>query len=135
MSARPLRAMLMGVAVAISTIAPVPTFADFDETQWNVHELFKQCTDGGSIDKIFCLEFVSSVARKAFTNGLAAENIKNPPDLVTTSLPSACPKSIVSNDAMVEAFIAWASQHFEQWKATARTGVLQSMSDTWPCPR
>jgi len=135
MSARPLRAMLMGAAVAISTIAPVPTFADFDETQWNVHELFKQCTDGGSIDKIFCLEFVSSVARKAFTNGLAAENIKNPPDLMTTSLPSACPKSIVSNDAMVEAFIAWASQHFEQWKATARTGVLQSMSDTWPCPR
>src|SRR5215510_499363 len=134
MSARPLCAMLMGAAVAISTIAPVPTFADFDETQWDVHGLFKQCTDGGSIDKIFCLEFVSSVARKAFTNGLASENI-NPPDLMTTSLPSACPKSIVSNDAMVEAFNAWASQHFEQWKATARAGVMQAMSDTWPCPR
>ena len=133
MSARPLRAMLMGAAVAISTIAPVPTFADFDETQWNVHELFKQCTDGGSIDKIFCLEFVSSVARQVFTNGLVLKDIKDPPELMTSSIPSACPKSVVSNDAMVEAFSEWANQHLEKWSASAETGVVQAMRDTWPC--
>jgi len=30
MSARPLHAMLMGAAVILSTIAPVPTFAEFE---------------------------------------------------------------------------------------------------------
>ena len=134
MSARPRHAMLIGAAVVLSTIAPVPTFADFEKTAWDVQELYKQCTYKGSLDKIFCLEFVSAVARKAFTNGLALKDIKDPPDLMTMSIPSACPKSIVSNDAMVEAFNAWANEHIEKWKASAQTGVMQAMSDTWPCP-
>jgi len=67
MSARPL-IMLMGVAVI--TIAPVPTFAEFEKTEWDVQDLYKQCTYKGSLDKIFCLEFVSGVARQVFTNGL-----------------------------------------------------------------
>ena len=134
MSARPRHAMLIGAAVVLSTIAPVPTFADFEKTAWNVQELYKQCTYKGSLDKIFCLEFVSAVARKAFTNGLALKDIQDPPDLMTMSIPSACPKSIVSNDAMVEAFNAWANEHLEKWKASAQTGVMQAMSDTWPCP-
>jgi hypothetical protein len=33
----------------------------------------------GSLDKIFCLEFVSGIARQAFTNGLALKDIKDPP--------------------------------------------------------
>jgi len=126
--------MLIGAAVVLSTIAPVPTFADFEKTAWDVQELYKQCTYKGSLDKIFCLEFVSAVARKAFTNGLALKDIKDPPDLMTMSIPSACPKSIVSNDAMVEAFNAWANEHIEKWRASAQTGVMQAMSDTWPCP-
>ena len=134
MSARPRHAMLIGAAVVLSTIAPVPTFADFEKTAWDVQELYKQCTYKGSLDKIFCLEFVSAVARKAFTNGLALKDIKDPPDLMTMSIPSACPKSIVSNDAMVEAFNAWANEHIEKWRASAQTGVMQAMSDTWPCP-
>jgi len=57
-----------------------------------------------------------------------------PPDLTTMSIPSACPKSFVSNDAMVEAFNEWANEHLEKWPTNARTGVMQAMSDTWPCP-
>jgi hypothetical protein len=87
----------------------------------------------GSLDKIFCLEFVSGIARQAFTNGLALKDIKDPPDLMTMAIPSACPKSLVPNDAMVEAFSEWANQHLENWGANAQTGVMQAMRDTWPC--
>ena len=130
MSARPL-IMLMGAAVI--TIAPVPTFAEFEKTEWDVQDLYKQCTFKGSFDEIFCLEFVSGVARQVFTNGLELKDIKDPPDLMTMSIPSACPKSFVSNDAMVEAFSEWANQHIEKWSASARIGVMQAMRDTWPC--
>jgi hypothetical protein len=126
--------MLMGAAVILSTIAPVPTFAEFEKTEWDVQELYKQCTGRkGSLDEIFCLEFVSGVARQVFTNGLALKDIKDPPDLMTMSIPSACPKSSVSNDAMVEAFSEWANQHLEKWGASAQKGVMQAMRDTWPC--
>jgi Rap1a immunity proteins len=133
MSGRPLHVMLTGAAVILSTIAPVPTFADFEKTEWDVQELYKECTYKGSLDKIFCLEFVSNVARQAFTNGLALKDIKDPPDLMTMSIPSACPKSFVSNDAMVEAFSEWANEHLEKWSANAQIGVMQAMRDTWPC--
>jgi hypothetical protein len=98
----------------------------------NVQELYKQCK-GGSFGEVFCLEFVSRVARQVFTNGLALKDIKDPPDLMTMSIPSACPKSFVSNDAMVEAFSEWANQHIEKWSASAQIGVIQAMRDTWPC--
>ena len=123
----------MGGVVILSTIAPVPTFAEFEKTEWNVQDLYKQCKYKGSLDEIFCLEFVSSVARQIFTNGLALKDIKDLPDLMTMSIPSACPKSFVSNDAIVEAFNEWANQHLEKWSASARIGVMQAMRDTWPC--
>jgi hypothetical protein len=125
--------MLMGAAF-LSIIAPVPTVAEFEKTEWSVQDLYKQCVGvQGSLDKIFCLEFVSSVARQVLTNGLPMKHIKDPTRLMTTSIPSACPKSFVSNDAMVEAFSEWANQHLENWSANARTGVMQAMRDTWPC--
>ena len=124
----------MGAAVILSTIAPVPTFAEFEKTEWNVQELYKQCTARkGSLDEIFCLEFVSGVARRVFTNGLALKAIKDPPDLITMSIPSVCPKSFVSNEVMVEAFNEWANQHIEKWGVSAQKGVVQAMGDTWPC--
>jgi hypothetical protein len=126
--------MLMGAVIILSTIAPVPTFAEFDKTERDVQDLYKQCRGRkGSLDEIFCLEFVSAVARQVFTNGLALKGIKDPPDLMTMSIPSACPKSFVSNDAMVEAFSEWANQHIEKWSASAQIGVMQAMRDTWPC--
>src|SRR5215510_9157346 len=131
-SATPHHVILMGAAVILSTIAPLPTFAEFEKS-WNVQELFKQCNYKGSLDEIFCLEFVSGVARQVFTNGLALKDIKDPPDLNTMSIPSACPRSFVSNDAMVEAFSEWANQHIEKWSASAQIGVMQAMRDTWPC--
>jgi hypothetical protein len=133
MSARPLCVMLMGAAF-LSAITPVPTFAEFEKTEWNVQDLYKQCMGvQGSLGKIFCLEFVSGIARQAFTNGLALKDIRDPPSLMTMSIPSACPKSFVPNDAMVEAFSEWANQHLENWGANAQTGVMQAMRDTWPC--
>lgn len=115
----------MGAAVVLSTIAPVPTFAEFEKTDWDVQELYKQCTARkGSFDEIFCLEFVSAVARRVFTNGLA---------LKTMSIPSACPKSFVSNEVIVAAFNEWANQHIEKWGVSAQKGVMQAMGDTWPC--
>jgi hypothetical protein len=128
-SATPLHVMLMGAVVILSTIAPVPTFAEF-ETQ----ELLKQCNYKGSLDRIFCLEFVSGVARQVFMNGHALKHNNASLDLTTMSVLSACPKSFVSNDAMVEAFNGWANEHLEKWQTGARTGVMQAMSDTWPCP-
>ena len=117
MSAKPLYVMLMGAVVILSTIAPVPTFAEFEKTEWDVQELYNQCNGRrGKIDEIFCLEFVSSVARQVFTNGLTLKDIKDPPDLMTMSIPSACPKSFISNDAMVEAFSQWANEHLEKWR-------------------
>ena len=132
MSAKPLHVMLIGTAAVLSTIAPVPTFAEFENTDWNVQDLYKQCK-GGSLDEIFCLEFVSRMARQVFMNGLTLKDIKDPPDLMTMSIPSACPNSFVSNDAMVEAFSEWANQHIEKWSASAQIGVMQAMRDTWPC--
>ena len=134
MSARPLHVLPVGAALILSTIAPVPTFAEVEATVWNVQELYKQCkARRGSLDEMFCLEFVSAVARQVFRNGLALKDIKDSTDLMTMSIPSACPKSFVPNDAMVEAFSEWANQHLEKWSASAETGVMQAMRDTWPC--
>jgi hypothetical protein len=125
--------MLMGAAVILSIIAPAPTFAELAKTDWDVQDLYKQCAYKGSLDKVFCLEFVSGVARQVFTNGLALKNIKGTPEM-TVPAPSACPKSFVTNEAMVDAFSEWANQHIEKWSASARAGVMQAISDTWPCP-
>ena len=70
MSVRPLHVMLMGAAVILSTIAPVPafaefevqTFAEFEKTEWDVQDLYKQCTHKGSFDAIFCLIKIISVS-------------------------------------------------------------------------
>lgn len=131
---RPWCGILVGAAVTFSAIAPVSTFAEFEKTEWDVQELYKYCTGRkGSFDKIFCLEFVSGIARRVFTDELASKDIKERPDLTTMSIPSACPKSFVSNDAMVEAFNEWANQHLEKWGLSAQKGVMQAMRDTWPC--
>ena len=132
---RPLHAVLTGAIILLSNIAPVATFAEFEgKTERDVQELYKQCKGRqGSLDEIFCLEFVSAVARQVFTNGLALKGIKDRADLVTMSIPSACPKVVVSNDAIVEAFREWANEHIEKWSASAQTGVMQAMRDTWPC--
>jgi hypothetical protein len=74
----------MGAAF-LSTIAPIPTFAEIEDTEWFVQDLYNQCTHKGNLDEIFCLEFVSSVARQAFTNGLVLKHIKDPADLMTMS--------------------------------------------------
>jgi Rap1a immunity proteins len=134
MTTRPLHVMLIGAAVILSTIAPAPTFAGFEKTEWDVEELHNQCLrQKGSLDVVFCLEFVSAVARQVFRNGLALKGIKDPTDLMTKSIPSACPKSLVSNDAMVEAFSEWVNEHLEKWTLSAQTGVMEAMRDTWPC--
>jgi hypothetical protein len=124
--------MLMGTVVIFSTIVPVPTFAEVEKTEWDVHDLYKQCK-GGRLNEIFCLEFVSGIARQVFTNGRTLKDTKGRPDSMTMSIPSACPESFVSDDAIVEAFSEWASQHLEKWNANAQTGVIQAMRDTWPC--
>jgi hypothetical protein len=94
--------MLMETAVILSTVAPVPTFAASETTKWDVQDLYKQCNERkGSFDEIFCLEFVSGAAYQLFANGLALKDIKDPRDLMTMPIPSACPKSFVSNDAMI----------------------------------
>jgi len=136
MSVRLLYVMLMGAAVIFSTIASVPSFAASEETKWiNVQDLYKQCdARQGSFDEIFCLEFVSGVARQLFTNRLALKDIKTSRDLIMMSIPSACPTSFVSNGAMVQAFSEWAKRHPEEWSATAQIGVMQAVRDTWPCP-
>ena len=134
MTARPLNVMLIGAAVILSTIAPAPTFAGFEKTEWDVEELHNQCLGlQGSLDAVFCLEFVSAVARQVFRNGLALKDIKDSSDLITKSIPSACPQSLLSNDAMVEAFSEWANEHFEKWTLSAQTGVMEAMRNTWPC--
>jgi hypothetical protein len=134
MSARRPCVTLIGAVVIFSTIAPVSTFAEVEKTDWAVQELYRQCTARkGSLDEIFCLEFVSAVARRVFTNGLALKANKDPPDLTTMSIPSACPKSFVSNEVMVAAFNEWVNQHIEKWGVSAQKGVMQAMGDTWPC--
>ena len=73
------------------------------------------------------------MARQVFRNGLALKDIKDRHDLMAMSISPACPKTAVSNDAMVEAFREWANEHIEKWSASAKTGVMQAMRDTWPC--
>ena len=134
MSTRPLHVALVGAALILSAIAQVPIFAD--ATKLSVQELHDQCSMGvrGSLNKIFCLEFVAAIARQAFRNGFALQTVRDRhADLITTSISSACPKSFVSNEAMVEAFNEWAGEHFEKWSTSAETGVMQAMHDTWPC--
>ena len=133
MNVRPLHVMLVAAAIILPAITPVPTFAETEKPVWDVQELYKQCKYKGSLEKIFCLEFVSSAARQVFTNGLALKGLKRRPDLAKIAIPSACPKSFVSNDAMVEAFNEWANEHLERWSTSADAGVMQAMHDTWPC--
>jgi Rap1a immunity proteins len=134
MNERARHAMLVGTAIILSTMVPVPTFAQFEKTEWNVQDLYKQCMGvEGRLGKAFCLEFVSSVARRVFANRPTLKGIKDPADLVTRSVFSACPKSLVSNDAMVAAFSEWANEHLESWSTNAQTGVMQAMHDRWPC--
>ena len=133
MNARPLHVMLLGATVILPTIVSAPIFAEPEKPVWDVQELYKQCVYKGKLEKIFCLEFVSSVARPAFTNGSALKDRKDLTGLGTIAIRSACPKSSISNDAIVKAFSEWANEHLEKWSASAEAGVMQAMHDTWPC--
>jgi len=133
MNARPLHVMLVVAAIILPAITPVLTFAGTEKPVWDVHELYKQCQYKGSLEEIFCLEFVSNAARRVFTNGLALKDLKRPLDPAKITIPSACPKSFVSNDLMVEAFNEWANEHLEKWSTSADAGVMQAMHDRWPC--
>ena len=88
--------MLVAAAIILPAITPVPTFAETEKPVWDVQELYKQCKYKGSLEKIFCLEFVSNAARQVFTNGLALKGLERPPGLAKIAIPSACPKSFVS---------------------------------------
>ena len=132
MNARCFHVMLVAATV-LPAITPARTFAETEKPVWDVQELYKQCKYKGNLEKIFCLEFVSNAARRVFTNGLGLKDLKRPPDLAKIAIPSACPKSFVSNDAMVEAFNEWANEHLEKWSTSADAGVMQAMHDTWPC--
>jgi hypothetical protein len=132
MNSKPLPVMLMVAAIVLPVTAG-RTFAETEKAAWDVQELYKQCKYKGNLEKTFCLEFVSSAARQVFTNGLALKKLKRPPDPAKITSHSACPKSFVSNDAMVEAFSEWANEHLEKWGTSADAGVMQAMHDTWPC--
>ena len=84
MNARPLHVML--IAAAIILPATTPVLAETEKTVWNVQELYKQCQYKGSLERIFCLEFVSNAARQVFTNGLALKDLKRPPDLASNPI-------------------------------------------------
>src|SRR5215472_2474911 len=78
MNARPLHVMLIAAAVVLPAITARPTFAETEKTLWNVHELYKQCQYKGSLERIFCLEFVSNTGRQVITNGLALKDLNTP---------------------------------------------------------
>src|SRR5262249_23130914 len=88
-------------ATASCKVVPVSKFLATGRNKGGSQDLYTVQRTKGSFDEIFCLEFVSGVAHQLFANGLALKDIKDPRDLMTMPIPSACPKSFVSNDAMI----------------------------------
>ena len=46
---------------------------------------------------------------------------------------SACPKATTSFEGVVQTFINWAEKHPEEGNLTMHLGVVEALSEIWPC--
>ena len=104
------------------------------EVRKDVQELYQLCKHESGRE--FCLGYISGVADhmlltgaflRAHGKGLKEEDRDLLVDL------SACLKATTSFEGVVQTFINWAEKHPEEGNLTMHLGVVEALSEIWPC--
>ncbi|UVK43258.1 hypothetical protein BPNPMPFG_005036 [Mesorhizobium sp. AR07] len=96
----------------------------------NVQTLLAACTeDSRSFDFTYCLGYVGGTADTMAVNGWAAKKAGTPATLGMTCISSPAP----TYGAYVQAFVNWAQAHPKNWQESLGYGVMEALSQTWPC--
>ncbi|UVK44848.1 hypothetical protein BPNPMPFG_000313 [Mesorhizobium sp. AR07] len=96
----------------------------------NVQSLLGACKAGyGTFGNGYCLGYVGGFADAMVDNELAAKQAGlGRLGVICVSDPSP------TYGAYVQAFVNWAQAHPANWQESKSNGVLEGLSQTWPCP-
>jgi hypothetical protein len=112
----------------------VPFSAASQEVRKDVQELYELCKHESARD--FCLGYISGVADHMFLNGAFlrshGKELKEEERDLLADL-SACLKATTSFEGVVQTFINWVEKHPEQGNLTMHLGVVEALSEIWPC--
>lgn len=129
--------MLLKRLVVATTLAFViaPVSAKSEDKEMDVQKLFSvYCKESPfTATGAFCLGYIAGVAHHMFLQGYGLKDMKNLDDANYTAVLSACPKEFVSNGALRQIFVNWASKHPERWSKPAEVGVVEAVSEVWRC--
>ena len=124
--------LFLRATILAGLLFPFPSASQ--EVRKDVQELYQLCKHESGRD--FCLGYISGVADhmlvagaflRAHGNGLKEEERDLLADL------SACPKATTSFEGVVQTFINWAEKHPEEGNLTMHLGVVEALSEIWPC--
>ena len=124
--------LLLIAAILAGLLFPFPSASQ--EVRKDVQELYQLCKHESGKD--FCLGYISGVADhmlltgaflRAHGNGLKEEERDLLADL------SACMKGATLFEGVVQTFINWAEKHPEEGNLTMQLGVVEALSEIWPC--
>jgi Rap1a immunity proteins len=111
-----------------------PFSAASQEVRKDVQELYELCKHESGRD--FCLGYISGIADHMLLNGAFLRSHgkgfrEEERDLLADL--SACPKTTESFGNVVQTFLTWAEKHPEEQNLTMHLGVVEALSEIWPC--
>ena len=119
-------------AILAGLLFPLPSASQ--EVRKDVQELYQLCKHESGKD--FCLGYISGVADHMFLNGAFLRNhgkeLKEEERDLLVDL-SACVKATTSFEGVVQTFINRAEKHPEEGNLTMHLGVVEALSEIWPC--
>lgn len=77
-------------------------------------------------DRTICRSYISGVLDTMVVVGAVGDG-------KTAKTIGVCHREYLTYDTAVQAFIAWAEKHAESWDEPRSSGVIQALSETWPC--
>ena len=111
-----------------------PFSAASQEVRKDVQELYELCKHESGRD--FCLGYISGVADHMFLNGAFlrshGKGFKEEDRDLLVDL-SACLKATTPFEGVVQTFITWFEKHPEEGNLTMHLGVVEALSEIWPC--
>ena len=104
------------------------------EVRKDVQELYQLCKHESGRE--FCLGYISGVADHMLLTGVFlrahGKELKEEERDLLVDL-SACVKATMSFEGVVQTFINWAEKHPEEGNLTMHLGVVEALSEIWPC--
>lgn len=137
-------ATCLQMAVCQSAVAQASAVPSGTPIRENVQALLNSCNaPDTSSDYAFCVGYVGGIGDIMRTSGIMLKSLyelkqldKNTSTakvLTVVSICSSVPETVITHDAMVQAFKNWANRHPKNWGMNIPFSVGDALRETWPC--